>query len=392
MDRIIEVKVSGNHLSKDNKLAGVRGEANVTNLRITFDKGWAEYSKKITFWDALGKNPAKREFGKSPVERILTADILENIVESTEIYIVPIPGEAMTEAGELTFVIDGYFDGKQQRSVADKLVVKDAPIAYEAGEPIAPTPDQATQLQGQIDKLLGDIQAERKIVETASKAVGVALEITEANAKTTTADAELTGQHKEEARASAESAAESNAKAQETVGKTSYIGENGNWFAWDSVAGAFYDTRVRAQSGSIVYCGENPPEEADVWINPDEGTGGFYTAEETDALIAELRKTVIDLANKVAPSPAIITLYQDRWTQDGERNWHQEVEGLDVTENSMVDLRLTNEQFDEFSERGTSLQAVNDGGNITIHCKGALPEGEFIKLKVAISEVIVDGE
>ena len=70
MDRIIEVKVCGNHLTKDSKCAGVKGEANVTKLRITFDEGWDGYEKKITFWDAYGLNPIKVE---------LTTNLLENI-------------------------------------------------------------------------------------------------------------------------------------------------------------------------------------------------------------------------------------------------------------------------------------------------------------------------
>ena len=133
MDRIIEVKVSGNYLSKDNKVAGVKGEANVTNLHIAFDEGWDTFSKRITFWDALGNNPTKI--------------LLDNKREC----VAPIPGEAMAEAGKLTFVIDGYNGGKKQRSVADELEVKDAPMAENAAEPIDPTPDLAAQLQKFID-------------------------------------------------------------------------------------------------------------------------------------------------------------------------------------------------------------------------------------------------
>ena len=145
MDRIINVKVGGNYLSKDNKNAGVRGEANVTKLRISFDEGWDNFAKSVTFWDARGANP---------VQRTLTTDLLENISENTRVYLVPIPAEPMTEAGTLTFVIDGYTDGKVQRSFADKLEVKDAPITDSAEEPADPTPTQAEQLQTQIDGIM----------------------------------------------------------------------------------------------------------------------------------------------------------------------------------------------------------------------------------------------
>ena len=69
MDRLIEIKVSGNHLWKDNDLAGVQGEGNITFLRITFDGGWAGFAKSITFFDARGKNPVKR---------VLTTDLMED--------------------------------------------------------------------------------------------------------------------------------------------------------------------------------------------------------------------------------------------------------------------------------------------------------------------------
>lgn len=100
IDRIIEVKVRGGHLTKDNRNAGTQHEANVTFLRIDFDEGWDSYAKKVTFWDALMGNPVKRT---------LTTDMLENVQASTRVYLIPIPGEAMGEGGDLTFIVDGYY-------------------------------------------------------------------------------------------------------------------------------------------------------------------------------------------------------------------------------------------------------------------------------------------
>ena len=118
MDRIINVKVGGNYLSKDNKNGGVRGEGNVTYLRITFDEGWEGYAKTVTFLDAHGNNPVKRVQG---------VDLIEDIINDTKIYITPIPPEPLAIAGEMTFIIDGYSVGKWQRSISSKLEVKDAP-------------------------------------------------------------------------------------------------------------------------------------------------------------------------------------------------------------------------------------------------------------------------
>ena len=149
MDCIINVKVRGNHLSKDNRNAGVQHEANVTHLRIDFDEGWDGYAKTVTFWDALMGNPTKV---------LLTTDKLVDIIESTRIYQIAIPGEALTEAGYPTFVIDGFVDGKRKRSLGDTLWVKEAPYEENAGEPSDPTPSQAEQLQVQIDQIIDTIQ------------------------------------------------------------------------------------------------------------------------------------------------------------------------------------------------------------------------------------------
>lgn len=165
MDRIIEVKVRGNYVIKDNKNAGTQGEANVTALRIEFDESWDGYAKTITWWDARGQNPTPR---------ILTADLLEDITASTRIYLTPIPGEALVEWGECMFSIDGFTNGRRSRSAYAKMVVvrgKNATILEDV------TPSVAEQLQVQIDNLLDTIQVyaaaastNAKVAEDAAKA------------------------------------------------------------------------------------------------------------------------------------------------------------------------------------------------------------------------------
>lgn len=245
MDRIINVKVGGNYISKDNKTAGVRGEANVTKLRLTFDEGWDDYAKKVTFWNARGLNP-------------VVIDLLPHLAESERVYLVPIPAEPMEEAGMFTFVIEGAVDDKVQRSVKDELEVKDAPIEKNAGQPVPPTKNELTQLAEEIEKINSDILEVRNAKEDTQK-----------SAQSANEDAEAANSAMNSAKEYAKEAQEYSKKAQNTVGKTSYIGENGNWYAWDEDESDFYDTGIRAQSGSVVYCGDNPPDEADVWINPD---------------------------------------------------------------------------------------------------------------------------
>lgn len=278
MDRIINVKISGNHLTKDSNNAGTRGEANVTILRITFGEEWAGYAKSITFIDAYGMNPTKLT---------LTADLLENRAESSLIYLVPIPKEPLRIAGDMTFSIEGWTNGKRQRAVSDTLEVKDAPITDDVDEP---TPTQVEQMQNQYEAIMGDIQNTARyrneaetFAENAEKAQERALQA-KASAEQTASEVSHTIEIAEgvadrlikqsiqeaaKASVSAEDAEEHANRAENAVGKTSYIGENGNWYAWDGKKEEFYDTGIRAQAGSEVYVGDNPPASADVWINPN---------------------------------------------------------------------------------------------------------------------------
>lgn len=214
MDRKIVVEVNGSYLRKDNKIAGVQGEGNSTYLNLIFDEGWNGLAKKITFWNSKGMNP---------VEITLTTDHLTNISTSLFDYTVSIPPEPLEFDGEMEYVIDGYKDGVRVRSLADKMVVKYAPTANNAGSPADPTPTQAEQLQKQIDTMLGDMQAERIKAETAASTSQQAAETSvlakgsaESAAQTATTKA---GEASDSA--SAAKTSEENAKQSETNAKAS---------------------------------------------------------------------------------------------------------------------------------------------------------------------------
>lgn len=150
MDRIINIKVGGYHLSKDSNLAGVCGSGNAVSLCISFDAVWKAYAKKIVFWNARGLNP---------VERILTIDLLREATDEAEVYMVPIPAEPLEFSGNMTFVIEGYTggntEGKRARCVPCELEVEEAPTI--AGKPADVLPDKAEQLQLQIDTIVDTI-------------------------------------------------------------------------------------------------------------------------------------------------------------------------------------------------------------------------------------------
>lgn len=356
MDRIINVKVGGNFIFKDNKNAGVRGEANVTILRLSFDESWDNFAKTITFWDARGTNPVKIT---------LAPTLLENIVDNTQVYLVPIPAEPMAEAGNLTFVIDGYIDDKIQRSMSDKLVVKDAPMADNAGEPITPTPDQVIQFQSQIDKIISDIQQSFIARDETKKYESMA------------------NSHMNDAKTAAGYAQAMYERAESAAGKTSYIGDNGNWYAWDGKKCEFYDTKVKAQSGSTVYVGENPPDEADVWINPKGELLVYVTIEELRAILAEL-------TNVVTPTPTSITLYKDRWEQGESATLWYQVLDMKVPAMSKVDLQPNPEQLCIFHEKDLAFVAENDEGTVTVFCIGQKPANDY-EIQATITEVTTNG-
>lgn len=194
MDRTIRVKVDGHHLTKDNRRAGIQHEANAAVLRIEFDPGWDGFAKKITFWNADMKHP---------VERVLTADLLEDMMTNTRVYRCSIPGEAMEEAGELTFIIDGYVNGKRVRSITGMLEVVEAPFIEQAGEPSDPTPSQAEQLQVQIDTLLGDMQDRAVRAEAAAGVAAVSAQMSAASETNAANSEQAAARYAAEAQASA---------------------------------------------------------------------------------------------------------------------------------------------------------------------------------------------
>ena len=160
MDRVIEVKVNGSHLTRDSRTAGVQGESNAAVLRIEFDPGWDGMAKTIVWWNAKGENEVKR---------ILTADLLEDLAAGSRVYLTAIPGEAMTAAGKCRFAIDGYAAGKRQRSVYSELVVQPSGSGQDSTVE-EPAPTQAEQLQTQIDTLQEELGTKALRAETAAAA------------------------------------------------------------------------------------------------------------------------------------------------------------------------------------------------------------------------------
>ena len=108
----------------------------------------------------------------------------------------------------------------------------------------------------------------------------------------------------------------------------------------------------------------------------------------TKSEIEEIRNQLFLIANKVAQTPIIITLYQNKWIQVEDKKWHQEIDVPNTTEYSMVDFMTTDEQFNYLVQNGIRLYTINDGGNVLAVCEGAIPL-DISEIKVTVSEVVV---
>lgn len=442
MDRIINVKVGGNHLSKDNKNAGVKGEGNVTKLRITFDEGWDGYAKTVTFFDALGGNPVKR---------LLTVDLIEDTVNDTRTYITPIPQEPLAIAGELTFVIDGFYGefvenesgdyeianadkSKRQRSIADTLIVKDAPETDNATEPTDPTPTEPEQWQSQVDKIIGDIQGAVEAKE-AIENMSVSAETLETDVPAFVKKTEQNGiinlhyglpkgntglsayeiavkngykgteaEWNREVNASREAAEQSakNAEASATKAETATtrnpIIVDGYWHVWDATAEQYVDTGVKAQSGSTVYYGDNPPEDADVWIDL-EGESAIYAPYVGENgnwyTFNHQTQTFTDSGYKAVPERGV-----DFWTREDvaeiKTYVDDEVSNKEDKSNKITEITegSTNEQYPSAkavynkilelisaSDRVIFTPSVSGNGDLSWTNDGGLDNPETVNIK-----------
>lgn len=294
MDRIIEIKVNGNYLTKDNQYAGTQGEANVTGLRIEFDEGWDGYAKTITWWDAKGENPTSC---------VLTTALLEDIVASTRIYLTLIPAAPLAVHGRCTFAIDGYINGKRQRSVYAELVVSPGPNGEDV-EIEEPTPSQIEQLQAQIEGIMEDIQQ-------ASKGA---------------ASAEAAAKSAEEATASAHSASASEAAATAAQAAAEKARDEAK-----EIAGGDFPSRAEVEG----------------YANTAEENAKSY-AEERDAETLESANTYADeKVSETKPIYAIETMIASGWA-DGKYSFETEYPHEQYNISVEVAPTATAEQFEAF--------------------------------------------
>ncbi|MBQ5851659.1 MAG: hypothetical protein IIW54_12745, partial [Lachnospiraceae bacterium] len=137
--------------------------------------------------------------------------------------------------------------------------------------------------------------------------------------------------------------------------------------------------RLKGERGEQGIKGDTPS----VVFRYDASTGNLYYSSDSILVDVEyvnsenlatkeyVTEKILELANKVAPSPASITLYADRWYYNEADNvWSQEVvvANAEITEYSKIDLQLDAEQMKVFQEKNLALVAENDSGTVTVYC------------------------
>lgn len=356
MDGIIEVKVNGNSISKDNECAGTQGESNSTVLRISFAENWDGFGKRIVFYDALGKNPVKIQLG---------TNLLEDILKDTRVYLVPIPGEAMTEAGYNSFVIQGEVDGIVKKTVEAKLKVLPSPYTGDASDPTDITPSEAAQLRTEMDAVLEDIAEARAAAVNASNSAQQA-----AN--------ESSSAHEQAMLAMDAKEAIENMSVSST---TLPVGSNA------SVEKIIKDGLISLLFGipggeSGVYIGDTAPTDADVnvWIDTSGDADG--------ATVLPVRAFVNILGG--ADNWFEEAVYDSNGKAVGVRYGQVvNVNNAVITPKSKVDLQISSEQMVIFYEKDLAFVAENEDGVVTVYCVGNIPENDYT-LQATITEVITN--
>lgn len=137
----------------------------------------------------------------------------------------------------------------------------------------------------------------------------------------------------------------------------------------------------------------------------DSDTGNLYYAsdgiradkEYLDSINIATKDFVIEklleLSNKVAPTPASITLYADRWEQyEDENRWYQPVvvANATITEYSKIDLLLDEDQVEVFRAKDIVFGTINDNGFVSVYCIGKLPPENDYVIQATVSEVVVN--
>lgn len=150
--RIIKLQIANEYIVGSGVSVGAVGSHDDVLLEMDFRSSalWAGTTRRAIFADALGE-PV------TPI--ILTTNLLEE--GQSDVYLVPVPAEAKTAAGECFLTVEGYIgEGESEivRVVTEEATFRVLPSRLYTGESTL-TPDAAEQLQAEIDAIREDVAA-----------------------------------------------------------------------------------------------------------------------------------------------------------------------------------------------------------------------------------------
>ena len=144
--RIVKLQIANEYIVGAGVPVGAVGSHDDVLLEMDFRSSalWAGTTRRAIFADALG-------VPVTPI--ILTTNLLEE--GQSDVYLVPVPAEAKTAAGECFLTVEGYIgEGESEivRVVTEEATFRVLPSRLYTGESTL-TPDAAEQLQAEIDAI-----------------------------------------------------------------------------------------------------------------------------------------------------------------------------------------------------------------------------------------------
>lgn len=216
--RSVKIEVVDEVVRINGGIAGIAGEANVTEMTLRFSESWNGFTKKVIFTDARGQNG---------VSIVLTAADLLDLSSSINEYSILIPPEALIYSGKCLAIVYGIREGEKVSVMETEHILLDVlpgiggALSPDAGASADPTPSQLEQIQAQIDSVLSDMSryaseasdaADR--AENAAASIDVSTDAAE-KASTSASESARTATSAEQKAYESEKAAENAAKRAE---------------------------------------------------------------------------------------------------------------------------------------------------------------------------------
>lgn len=174
--RIIPLQIADEYIMGAGGSVGAVGSHDDVLLEMDFRSSalWAGTTRRAVFANALGE-------AVEPI--ILTTNLLEE--GQSDVYLVPVPAEAKSAAGECFLTVEGVIIESGQeilRAVTEEVTFRVLPSRLYTGES-AITPDAAEQLQAEIDEIREDLAAIPANVEAAAGSAEAAAQSEDAAAQ-----------------------------------------------------------------------------------------------------------------------------------------------------------------------------------------------------------------